>query len=81
MTTCKVTHRRTLARIFDSGRYRNVIVTVDPSGALVSFRLLGTRRSYALPVGYLYWTALHKAVALEKANKVKARKAKRRKKK
>ena len=67
-------HRETLARVFDVGRTRNVIVSVSPTAGLVTFRLKGTRRAYALPASYLYWHALQKAVSLEKARKAKERK-------
>ncbi len=73
----KTVTRETLATVFDQGRHRRVVVDVDPPAGVVVFRLKGTRRRYSLPVQYLYLHALKKAVALEKANKAKERKARR----
>lgn len=69
--------RETAKAVFDSTKHRAVIVTVDPSSGIVSFRLKGTRRKYGLPASYLYMHACGKHVALEKANKAKAKKKKR----
>lgn len=70
----KTRHRETNDTIRDSGKQRHVVVSVDPQTALVSFRLKGTRRTYGLPASYLYMHALRKQVALDKADKAKAKK-------
>lgn len=69
----KTTHRETSGTIRDGGKQRHIVVSVDPQSGLVSFRLKGTRRTYGLPASYLYMHALRKYVALEKANKAKAK--------
>ncbi len=73
----RTVHRETLSVVFDTGRMRRVIVTVNPIAGTVEFRLKGTRRTYGLPAPYLYMHACQKHVALDKANKAKERKARR----
>ena len=70
----KTTHRETNGTIYDGGKQRHIVVSVDPQTGLVSFRLKGTRRTYGLPASYLYMHALRKHVALDKANKAKDKK-------
>ncbi len=65
--------RETLAQVFDCGRKRNVLVTIDPLTGTVELRLKGTRRRYGLPASYLYWHACQKHTSLEKARKAKGK--------
>lgn len=73
--------RETGLHVFDGGKHRAVMVTIEPITGTLSFRLKGRRTSYPLPASYLFWHALKKWSALEKANKAKERKKRRKAKK
>ena len=65
--------RETLATVFDQGRDRRVMVSVDPVGSVVVLRLKGTRRSYSLPASYLYVHAVKKSMTPERPARTKGR--------
>lgn len=48
--------RETSATIFESGRHRGVMVSLEPP-CLIGLRLKGTRRTFYLPVDRAYLTA------------------------
>lgn len=48
----------TKATVFERSEHRVVIVTVDPQGSLVGFRLKGTRQTYELDADALFCLAL-----------------------
>ena len=69
--------RQTGATVFDTGRRRAVCVTVDPPAGLVTFRLKGTRRAYALPADWLYKEACQRHVARERQKRMAERRRRR----
>lgn len=54
---------------------RELVASLEP-GDLVSVRLLGTRKSYSLPISHLYQMAVKHEVIAKRAEKLKARKSK-----
>lgn len=73
--TTKATVRRTSDTVFERGR-RDVIVTLGP-GALIGFRLSGTRRTYETTARACYMLALQQHLAEQRRIKAAKRKAKR----
>lgn len=64
--------RETDATIFERSQHRNIIVSVEPTreGAMIGFRLKGSRDIYRLPVGSLYKRAIeHHLAKVEKRAK------------
>jgi hypothetical protein len=61
----KIISRETDASVFDSGKYKDIIVSVEPArdGALIGFRLKGTRDTFRLPVGSLFTRAVDHHIA------------------
>ena len=78
MTTLRRHLRRvSSAAVFSRGRYRPVVVILEPPGTLLGLRLKGERRTYHLPVAWCYTEAVRRTVAAEKAANRKARKEQR----
>lgn len=79
MTLCKKPVRReSFGTVFERGKHRPVIVSIEPPNVL-SFRLKGTRRSYCLTTEVAYVVALRahlQSIAKEKA-KAKKKKGRR----
>ncbi len=50
--------RETVAAVRERGRQRPVIVTIEPPGLVIGFRLKATRRTYTLPVETCYHLAV-----------------------
>ncbi len=83
--------RETDSSIFQVGSLREIVVSIEPvkGGALIGFRLKGTRDTYKLPVGSLFVRAVEhhlqkierEAKRLIKAEGLTARSAKARAKK
>jgi len=76
------TLRRNLSRVssasvFSRGRYRPVVVVLEPPGTLLGLRLKGERKTYHLPLAWCYTEAVRRTVAAEKAANRKARKERR----
>jgi hypothetical protein len=69
--------RETSATIFESGRHRAVMVSLDPP-YLIGLRLKGTRRTFYLPVDRAYLAAVKAHVAAEAREKSLRRKKARR---
>jgi hypothetical protein len=77
--------RETDSSVFDSGKLKDIIVSIEPTrgGALIGFRLKGTRDTFRLPVGSLFVRAVdhhnqkveQKAKRLHKEDKVPIRSA------
>jgi len=61
--------------IRECGRQRTVIVGIEP-GDVVTFRLKGTRRRYALPIDYGFMQAVRLEAERARREKIIARKAK-----
>lgn len=61
--------------VFDQGRLRPVLITIEP-GQLITLRLKGTRRSYSMDAAALYEAMVIQAVAAEAKEKRKARRKK-----
>jgi hypothetical protein len=64
--------RETAASIFERSQHRNIIVSVEPTrdGAMIGFRLKGSRDTYRLPVAGLYQRAVeHHLAKIEKKAK------------
>ena len=75
MTTLRRHLRRvSSAAVFSRGRYRPVVVILEPPGILLGLRLKGERRTYHLPLAWCYTEAVRRTVAAEKAANRKARK-------
>lgn len=64
----KPVKRESFAVVFESGKHRNIIVTVMPPG-LLRFRAKGCKKSYDLTVDNCY----HRAVKVEEASQRKKR--------
>jgi len=78
MTTLRRRYRRvSSAAVFSRGRYRPVVVILEPPGTLLGLRLKGERRTYHLPLAWCYTEAVRRTVAAERAAKCKARKERR----
>ena len=76
------TLRRNLSRVssasvFSRGRYRPVVVILEPPGTLLGLRLKGERRTYHLPLAWCYTEAVRRTVAAERAINRKTRKEQR----
>ncbi len=71
----RAVRRETAASIRSSGKVRPIIVSIEPPAYSIQFRLKGERRSYELPIEYLFARAVQVHVAEEKAKKKAARKA------
>lgn len=69
--------RETSATIFESGRHRAVMVSLEPP-CLIGLRLKGTRRTFYLPVDRAYLSAVKAHVAAEAREKSQRRKKARR---
>jgi len=72
--------RETASNIFDSGSLKEVIVLIEPTrdGALIGFRLKGTRDTFKLPVGSLFVRAVeHHNQKVERRAKAIAKEEKR----
>lgn len=57
----KTVYRETEATIFDRGKARNLIVTLEPTGrhgALIGVRLKGTRETYRVSLTQIYTLAV-----------------------
>ena len=72
------TLRRNLSRVssasvFSRGRYRPVVVILEPPGTLLGLRLKGERRTYHLPLAWCFCEAVRRTVATEKAAKQQAK--------
>lgn len=65
--------RETYDTLFEAGKNRPVIVSVEPPN-LIGFRLKGTRRTYYLTAEKLYWLALQTELRAKAAEKRKAKK-------
>ena len=63
MKTKRTVEVETNSTVFERG-VRKVMVKVEPSG-IVSFRLKGTRRSYARDAASLFYAAVKASVAAE----------------
>lgn len=68
--------RQTHGGVFEKSQLRPVIVSIEPPN-LIGFRLKGNKRKYYLTAEGAYLQAVKAFVAHEKAEKVKARKEKR----
>jgi hypothetical protein len=66
--------------MYDRGRPRPIVVSLDPSRpSLIGLRLKGTRRVYWIAVDGAYKLAVRNAIAAERAERAKAREEKRKK--
>ena len=75
MTTLRRHLRRvSSAAVFSRGRYRPVVVILEPPGTLLGLRLKGERRTYHLPLAWCYTEAVRRTVAAERAINRKTRK-------
>lgn len=56
----KTVYRETEATVFEKSQFKDIIVSVEPTrgGALIGFRLKGTRDTFRLPVGSLFVRAV-----------------------
>ena len=78
MTTLRRHLRRvSSASVFSRGRYRPVVVVLEPPGTLLGLRLKGERKTYPLPLAWCFCEAVRRTVATEKAAKRKTRKEQR----
>jgi hypothetical protein len=73
----KPVRRETLGTVYEQGKHRPVIVSIEPPN-VIGFRLKGTRRTYRLTTDALYLNAVQAHVAAEKREQMKARRANRR---
>ena len=69
--------RESSASVFSRGRYRPVVVILEPPGTLLGLRLKGERRTYHLPLAWCFCEAVRRTVAAEKSAKRKTRKERR----
>ena len=72
------TLRRNLSRVssaavFSRGRYRPVVVVLEPPGTLLGLRLKGERKTYHLPLAWCFCEAVRRTVAAERAAKQQAK--------
>lgn len=72
----KPVRRRTQELRRDRGKFRRIVVTIYPAGYL-GLRLEKTRREEILPFAAAYDVAIKMRVAHERAERAKARKARR----
>ena len=72
-TVNRAVKRQSATAIYSQGRARSVIVEIEPPGAVIGFRLKGTRRTYRLPIDWCYREALRAEIARVKAEKRKAK--------
>ena len=78
MTTLRRHLRRvSSASVFSRGRYRPVVVILEPPGTLLGLRLKGERKTYYLPLAWCFCEAVRRTVAAEKSAKRKTRKERR----
>lgn len=70
--------RESAAAMHSAGKARPIIVELSPPGALVGFRLKGTRRTYHLPIDWLYREAVRNEIARQKRERAEQRKRGRR---
>ena len=73
------TLRRNLSRVssasvFSRGRYRPVVIILEPPGTLLGLRLKGEHKTYHLPLAWCFCEAVRRTVAAERAAKRKTRK-------
>lgn len=66
--------RETFAFVRELGKFREVIVTLEPPN-LIGFRLKGTRRTYYLEAASAYHAAVKAKVAADQREKRAARKS------
>jgi len=69
----KTVRRETTGGIFEKGKVRPVIISLEPPN-VIGFRLKGMHRSYFLTAEGCYMQALRVAIAAEKREKQKRRK-------
>ncbi len=62
--------RETDCSVFERGRKRQVIVTLEPGG-VIGFRLKGTRKTYCLTTARCHMMALSASIMQEKKEKSK----------
>lgn len=72
----KPVKRETHGGIFEKGKRRPVIVSIEPPN-LLGLRLKGTQRTYYITAEGAYMAALRAALIAQKKEKEKARKEKR----
>jgi hypothetical protein len=72
----KPVRRRTREVRRDRGKFRAIIVTLYPAGH-IGLRLHGTRREETIPIEAVYERAVKMRLALEQAEKRKARQTRR----
>lgn len=78
MTTCtRPVRRETHGTIFECGKHRPVIVSIEPPN-VIGLRLKGTRRTYFLTSEVAYMVALRAHLAALKKEKARAKKKARR---
>ena len=65
--------RETSATVFELGRHRAVMVSLEPP-CLIGIRLKGTRRTFYLPVNKAYLAAVKAHMAAEAREKSQRRK-------
>ena len=74
MTTLRRLYRRvSSASVFSRGRYRPVVVILEPPGTLLGLRLKGERRTHHLPLAWCYTEAVRRTVVAERDARWKAR--------
>ena len=65
----RIVRRETASQgVFERGKYRAVIITLDPPN-VIGFRLKGTRTTYRLTAEGCYWMAIAAAKLAEKRAK------------
>ena len=74
----KVVRRVTNVEQYELGKSRPIVVSVEPPG-LLGFRLLGTRRTYRLPVGACFMLAVRAEADDKRRAKAAERKARKEK--
>jgi hypothetical protein len=62
---------------YDRGKSRPVIVTLEPPGTLIGFRLKGTRKTYRIHVGDCFALAVRAHAEAERERKKRERLARR----
>ena len=65
--------RESSASVFSRGRYRPVVVVLEPPGVLLGLRLKGERKTYYLPLAWCFCEAVRRTVAAERAAKQQAK--------
>lgn len=76
MTGAKHTIRKTSAIVFENGKNRPIIVTVNPR--TIEFRAMGLKTSYGLSINRLYVLAVRCDVEDKKRQQVKDKKSRKR---